>query len=82
MTVHEEFVCALTFLSGQMDALIHVGGTIGVPHDVLHLGLASRRWHRSRCHVRGPEGAEYSRRIDSSIPVSYTHLTLPTNREV
>ena len=50
MTVHEEFVCALTFLSEESEALIHVGGTIGVPHDVLHLGLATRRWHRPGCH--------------------------------
>ena len=50
MTVHEEFVCALTFLSEESKALIHVGGTIGVPHDVLHLGLATRRWHRPGCH--------------------------------
>ena len=28
-----------------------------------------------------PEGAEVTRRIETQ-PVSYTHLTLPTNREV
>ncbi len=50
MTVHEEFVCALTFLSGQTDAPIHVGGTIGVLHDILYLGLASRGRHRPGCH--------------------------------
>ena len=42
MTVHEEFVWPLTFLSGQTDGLIHVGGTIGELHDVLHLGTPSR----------------------------------------
>jgi hypothetical protein len=42
MTVHEEFVCVLTFQSGQTDAPLHVGGVIGDSHDVLHLGTPSR----------------------------------------
>ena len=50
MTVHEEFVWALTFLSGQTDGLIHVGGTIGDSHDVLYLGSPSRRRDRAGCH--------------------------------
>ena len=41
MTVHEEFVYSLTSFCGQMDALIHVGGTIAESHDILHLGFAS-----------------------------------------
>ena len=67
MTVHEEFVCTLTSFGGQTDALIHVGGTIGKRHDVLHLGLASRRWHRPRCHGGGRKGPHYRRRIDTTF---------------
>lgn len=42
MTVHEEFVRPLTFQSCQRDAPLHVGGTIGEPYDVLHLGTLAR----------------------------------------
>ena len=50
MTVHEEFVCVLTFQTGQTDALLHVGGTIGDSHDVLYLGSPPWRRDRPRCH--------------------------------
>ena len=44
----------------------------------VHFGHKTSRWH--------PKMAQYihSKRQDSHIidPVSYTHLTLPTNREV
>ena len=34
--------------------------------------------------VRSPQGrfADGASRLDGQVPVSYTHLTLPTNREV
>ena len=40
-------------------------------HNNPHLELVG-------CHVRGPDKAG----TDAGVPVSYTHLTLPTNREV
>ncbi len=50
MTVNEEFVLSLTFQGGERDALLHVGGTIGESHDVLHLGPPTRRRDWPRRH--------------------------------
>ena len=38
----------------------------------------------SRVEVTSPQGrfAESAAMLDGTVPVSYTHLTLPTNREV
>src|SRR5450759_5535672 len=65
-----------TALSLQIGGVEHDGGPLDVhgPHATTHL--------RQEAAPPAPEGTGGAVRTAQLRPVSYTHLTLPTNREV
>ena len=57
----------------------------GLKDDLEHFAQIARRWTRTSLKPFAPDDPKTWRKILLSIekdPVSYTHLTLPTNREV
>ena len=58
------------------DVYVKAGATIAPDADAVFEGA------ELIIKVKEPQPVEWARLTDKHIPVSYTHLTLPTNREV
>ena len=56
--------------------------TINFDFSALDIVLMGRNPHLGRLELEGEEDIEIARRCMELTSVSYTHLTLPTNREV
>ena len=51
-------------------------------HDVVDLGELLKAWPQAEYNIEGNPFHNLMDCVRDLVPVSYTHLTLPTNREV
>ena len=82
---------AVPVILGEIKKLFRDGGTVKVSRSLKELSLrinAAREHHRKLCGTEptlsqlSEELGESVENITLAIPVSYTHLTLPTNSRV
>ena len=66
--------CTGKYLSWSGDGVIGTGTGMAPMRAVMSSKMACFQLRRSSCHLPSDKS--------TAVPVSYTHLTLPTNREV
>ena len=54
-----------------------------IPYDAwFDDNIPQAQYGSLQCWIANESTAKWSTEVDITLPVSYTHLTLPTNREV